>query len=121
MTSFFDLYDFVNTDIDEAAVTLEKILSITFIARESSYLGEYYSTPTIKNGEKITLEENFNKIEDDWAEAEFEQYPLILYVSNTRRADEIEAHMKRALGENVKLLRREEFQSQEAVEHDIKM
>ena len=108
MTSFFDLYGLLNTDIDDAAGLLEKILSITFIARDSSFLGEYYSTSTIEDGEKFTLEENFNKIEEDWTEPEFEQYPLILYVSNTRRTQEIEEALKKAIGENVMLLRRKE-------------
>ena len=107
--SYFDLYGFVNTSIDEAAVMLEKVLSITLIARDSSYLGEYYSTQTIKDSEKFTLEENFNKIEEDWTEPEFEQYPIILYASNTRRTHKIENALKKAMGENIMLLRRDVF------------
>ncbi len=107
MTSYFDLYGLLNMSIDDAAAMLEKALSITLIARDSSYLGEYYSTQTVKGEEKFTLEKNFNKMEDDWTEPEFEQYPIILYVSNTRRAQEIENALKQAVGENVCLLTRD--------------
>jgi uncharacterized protein YyaL (SSP411 family) len=107
MTSYFDLYGLLNMSIDEAAVMLEKIFSITFVARDSSFKGEYYST-SVDADEDLELQENFNKIEEDWTEPEFEQYPVILYVSDVRRAHEIENTLKKGMGENVVLLRRTE-------------
>ncbi len=120
MKSYFDLYGFFGVTIDDVAANLEKALATTFVARDSSYKGEYYNASG-EGDENFDLEENFNKIEKDWTEPDFEQYPVILYVSDTRNAHEIEARMQKVMGKNMKLLRREEVQSQETLEHDIKI
>ena len=106
--STFDLYGILDLDIDAAAVLLQDTLGVPFIARDSSFKGEYYSA-TGESLEEFELWDNFNKIEQDWAEPEFTEYPVLLYVAGTQRAQEIEDRIKAKMGTKAVLLQRKEF------------
>ena len=102
--STFDLYGLLDLDID-AAVLLQETLGVPFIARDSSFKGEYYSA-TGESSEEFELWDNFNKIEQDWAEPECTAYPVLLYVAGTQRAQEIEERIKAKMGTKAVLLQR---------------
>ncbi|MBA2285160.1 MAG: hypothetical protein H0W02_06745 [Ktedonobacteraceae bacterium] len=111
MADVFDLYGILDTDIDAVAATLASALEVAFNPHDSSYWGEYYLAHTEDYKEKLSLKENFNKMEEDWNEPEFKDYPLILEANLPliTRAREIEEYMLKAMGSKAVLLRREEF------------
>ncbi|MDQ2714079.1 MAG: hypothetical protein M3Z08_04155 [Chloroflexota bacterium] len=111
MADVFDLYGILDTDIDTMAITLTSVLKVPFNPHDSSYWGKYYLAHTEDYKEKLSLKENFNKIEKDWNEPEFKDYPLILEASFPllTRAREIEEGILKATGSKAVLLRREEY------------
>jgi hypothetical protein len=71
-------------------VIVENALGIKFIAHESTYRGgDYYCFGKIGE-EEFTLQRNFNLIDKEWTEEEFQEFPILIYVDKTSRAEEIE-------------------------------
>ena len=116
MTKVFDLYGITNTDIDTAAQILPDAIGMPFEPHDSSYWGEYYLARTENRKEKFTLKENYNLMEEDWNEPDFQQYPLLLSVSisdaTLDRAKELEQQLKQVLGAKIVLLRRNVYSSE---------
>lgn len=68
---------------------LNSAFGIRLTAHESAYRGAYYrSGPT--GGEHFLLQPNYLAHGDEWIDEEHREYPVLLYVNETTRADEID-------------------------------
>lgn len=83
----YDIYGFVNVTMAEVKAGVEAAANTVLAVHDSSYRGgEYYRVKT--GDEEIILQQN--KIEhDEWAEEEFKEFPMILYIARTERGDEL--------------------------------
>jgi hypothetical protein len=79
--SYYYLFGSMREDIEDVKQLLYKKLDLDFEPHESSYVGEYLKYSGV-HADKITIERNFNKMENDFKEKEFQQYPTLIYVSN---------------------------------------
>ncbi|MCY2927107.1 MAG: hypothetical protein NT031_17075 [Planctomycetota bacterium] len=87
----YDLYGFANSTMADVKVAVERIANTDLVMHDSSYRGgEYYRA---KNGqEEIIVQQN--RLEDEeWAEEDFKEYPLILYIAKTDRGDELRSRL----------------------------
>ena len=84
----YDLYGILYDDINFAKTTIENILRITMQAHDSLYLGEYFLFDDVGE-EHFILQKNYNEFEDEWNEKTFSQYPLLLYVNETPRSEDL--------------------------------
>lgn len=67
---------------------LNSVFGIELVAHESTYRGVYYrSGPTGR--EHFLLQPNYLDREDEWIDEEHKECPLLLYVNETTRPDEI--------------------------------
>lgn len=90
MKSNYDLYGFSSSDISHLAAILSRALSIEWILHESDFKGKYYRFG-MPGEEEFILQYNFDERENEkeWNEPEFKQYPVVLYINNTQRSEEI--------------------------------
>jgi hypothetical protein len=111
MSDVVDLYGLLNLDIDTAATILAEMLNASFEPHDSDFWGEYYLARNEDWSENFSLKENFNKMEDDWNEPAFQNYPLILetVLNSVPRAQEIEERLTKGSGAKIVLLRRNEY------------
>ncbi len=114
MTDVFDIYGFLERDIDVEMRVLSDALEVSFVPHESTFLGDYYLARSDDWKEQLRLKENYNQIENDWSRPEFQKYPLLLEVSVTSlaRAQELERRILSAGGQGASLLRRKEYPSE---------
>jgi hypothetical protein len=104
----FDLYGFENDDIDVVRRNVEEALGLNLEENESSYhCGQYYRHGS-SGQEHLILQRNFDSLEGEWAEDEFREVPLLLYVNATRRGDEIQQALV-LQSPTARLLRRDTF------------
>jgi hypothetical protein len=89
----FDLYGFNKGDIQTLAAELGAHLNVSFAPHDSSYRGGEYFRASGRNKEDFILQQNFdalkNAADDAYAEPSFKEYKIMLYVSESDRADEI--------------------------------
>jgi len=85
----YDLYGFISDDLNELAKSLEHRLSVLFTLHESSYRGGTYYRSGIPGQEEFILQRNYDPLENELAEPEFPEYPIILYIGPTERSKEI--------------------------------
>lgn len=76
-------------DIESTKVKIEKCLGIKLEDRDSSYWGAYYISKN-NTGESIKIIENMDPIDREPLDIEFSNYPVIIYVDETDRSDEIQ-------------------------------
>jgi len=90
-TKAYDLYGLECDDINIANVLIENVLQVEMVAYESDYhCGEYFCSSSIDiDEEHFILQKNYDDFEDEWTEEVYSQYPLLLYVNDTLRSDEI--------------------------------
>ncbi|MBA3874620.1 MAG: hypothetical protein H0X30_36285 [Anaerolineae bacterium] len=100
----YDLYGFHSGDLNQIATKLEAILNISWVARHSSFIGDYFEFGEPR-GEIFTLQTNFDDYEDDWMEPKFKEYLVLLYISNTMRSTELETLISNSMSETASLLR----------------
>jgi hypothetical protein len=102
-----DLYGFSGSDLEEARLALEPILGVHFTPRDSLYLGgSYYLAEN--NSETFILQRNVDELDDEPAEEEFADIPILLYVEGTTRPAELEKALTASLADVV-LLRRYQY------------
>jgi hypothetical protein len=101
-----DLYGLPRGDLEAVRIVAERALGSKFVARESSFVGEYYLLEN-PEGEMLQLQWNFDPYEEEWAEPEFRDMNVLFYVGNTTRAQELERLLTGAIPGLV-LLRRDE-------------
>lgn len=102
----FDLYGHKDgADLESVRHLAERALGVVFAAHESSYVGDYYRHG-LSGAENFVLQRNFNKIEQEWTEKSFKEYPVLLYVNESQRAEGLEESLT---PEGFVLVRREKL------------
>lgn len=96
----FDLYGSNSPDIAAVSRAVGATLSMTMVARSSSYIGDYFLGEG-DGDENIKVQENLDT-EDLPTEPDFAEYPVIVHVNSTQRSDEIRPQLE---GVGLKLLR----------------
>ena len=99
----YDLYGVKDLSISAASLSVEESLKLSFDRRESSYHGGEYYFSGNKESEHFTLKNNVDPFDGEAVEHEFPEYPILLYVDMTDRAEEV----KGKLGMEFHLLRHE--------------
>jgi hypothetical protein len=90
MVAYHDLYGCRLKDLESARTRVERVLQIGLEAHYSDYEGGDYYGLGLGDDESFTLKRNFDSVEGEWFEEEFKEYPVLLYVENTRRPEDIE-------------------------------
>lgn len=90
MTKYYDLYGTKTLGIDELRSAVEKALSVNFERHESSYLGGDYFLAGDLRGEHALIQRNHlgDADEQEVAEPEFADHPILLQVNATTRGDD---------------------------------
>jgi hypothetical protein len=101
----FDVYGVSAADLESARSLVEDAIGIELEPRESSYRGGDYFGLGGPGGENFILQANHDAVEDEWAESQHRDVPFVLYVSESRRADQLRAALDATAG--IRLLRRE--------------
>lgn len=86
----YDLYGIECEGIDITKAVIETLLNIVMVAHESGYhCGEYYRFNDVGQ-EHFILQYNYDDFEDEWTEEAYSKYPLLLFVNETLRSNELE-------------------------------
>lgn len=103
-----NIYGSEEHDLEKVKSVIEDNLQIIFVAHNSSYRGgDYYRSGELNN-EHFILQRNLDLIDNEPAEQDFLNYPIILYVEETGRSQEITASLGKIVPP-LTLLRNEEY------------
>jgi len=83
------IYGVAEEQGDEFRSRLNETLGVVLVAHESSYRGVYYRAGSTGE-EHIILQPNYLSQDDEWIDEEHKEYPLLLYVNETLRPDELD-------------------------------
>jgi hypothetical protein len=102
---YHDLYGTRTLKIDELEQAVASALDISFELRRSDGFGDYYKA--VRNGEHYSIRPNYESEgdEEDVLETRFADCPVLLYVDDTERAEELERVLTEIPG--LELLRRD--------------
>jgi len=92
----------------DAREVLEELLALQFVARESDYQGGEYFHAGNLTGEDFELKNNVDPFDGDPVEMKFPEFPTLLYINATSRADALKKIMENA-NSGFTLLRHEDF------------
>ncbi len=96
----FDLYGARSGSLDEVREAIERRLGREFVLHESSYVGgEYFRVAGPP--EEILIQAHIPDDEGYFAEPDFQEWSVLVYVNDSTRWDEVDALLA-----NVKLLHR---------------
>jgi hypothetical protein len=86
----YDLYGSCSVPLEELRDAVESMLGVEFSPHRSDYVGDYYKTAGFV-GETIAIQPNYldGGDEDEVLEPAFADRPVLLYVNETDRGDEI--------------------------------
>jgi hypothetical protein len=86
---YYDLYGTRTMSTDELQRAVALVLGVSFQARYSDEIGSYFNADV--DQENFSVERNFldDGDEDDIQEAEFADWPALLFVNRTERGNEI--------------------------------
>ena len=103
----YELYGTAIASLERARSVVEEAVQIRLEPHESGYrCGNYYRFGDVGD-EHFILQLNFDEIDGEWTEPEHTEYPLILYVNESERSDQIAEQLgNQSL---FKLLRRQEL------------
>lgn len=89
-----DLYGFAHRDAQHARSQIEALIGTSLKLHDSSYVsnGEYLTAP-LPSGGTIALHMNYDEAEQEWAEDDFRDYPLLVYVDSGPQCDEWKAKL----------------------------
>lgn len=104
----YDIYGQRDSDLKKALSAIQQALSIRFEAHQSYYRGGEYYKFSSHDGENFILQKNFNSIEAEWTERDFEEMGVILYVNETERSEKLEKLLTETIPE-IKLLKRRQI------------
>jgi uncharacterized protein YacL (UPF0231 family) len=99
-----DLYGSKSQDLEDVKSRVERVLESTLEERDSTYFGGRYYKAVLMNGEEIVVRRNFDPLDQEAAETEFKEYPIIVYVNNSMRAEQVRTVFEK-VGLELKLLR----------------
>jgi hypothetical protein len=102
-----DLYGFKTSDIRTCRARIETLFGQEMQVHESSYVpGEEYYFLKLPDGERLSLQLNYDESEHEWAEDDFCSTSVLLYVEGQDRADELRKALVTSLGD-IEFLQRE--------------
>ena len=95
MTKCYDLYGTRTLAIDELRAAVENALSVHLEGHESGYLGGDYFLAGDLRGEHVLIQRNHvdEGDEEEVAEPQFADYPVLLQVNATPRGDELKCRL----------------------------
>jgi len=95
MTKSYDLYGTRTLALDELRAAVEKALSVHLEGHESSYLGGEYFLAGDLRGEHVLIQRNHvvDGDEEEPAEPQFADYPVLLQINATTRGDELKGQL----------------------------
>ncbi len=101
------LYGLPDGPLEDYVQRLSSALGIGFTAHESSYRGVYYSSGPLGQ-EHFDLQPNYLPHEEEWMVEKYRDFPVLLYVNETTRADELD-RLLLAVIPSARRLKREEL------------
>ena len=107
MPYIYDLYGFLDANLDAIARELEPVLGVIWVPHDSSLVGDYYLAEV--GSEEFSLQSNWVELENEWTEPTFIDYHSLIYVSNIQRWQEIESLILNSMKRGVALLSRTSF------------
>lgn len=85
----YDLYGIQCETLEIAKAKVESLLKIFMRGHESGFhCGEYYRLYDIGQ-EHFVLQNNYDEFEGEWTEEIFSDFPILLYVNETDRSDDL--------------------------------
>lgn len=84
-----DLYGTLCEDIEQVKRAVEAALDCTLQRHESAYVSGDYYRAQLASGESLILKSNIDPLDGEPVEGAASQFPILLYVDNTSRSDEI--------------------------------
>lgn len=103
-----DIYGAKSDDIEYVKTAIESTLQIHFEPHYSSYHGGEYYRSGEASSEHFILQRNVELIDGEPAERDYADFPVILYVEETKRFPEIREALE-ASESPLSLLKHEEF------------
>ncbi|MBV9124912.1 MAG: hypothetical protein JO112_16280 [Planctomycetes bacterium] len=102
-----DLYGFHEADPAAVRLQLEQLFRTPMEPRESSYVsnGEYYAL-TLPDETSLSLRTNYDEQEKEWAEPDFQAFPILLYVEAKDKGDVLRDKLTSVIG-GIRFLQRE--------------
>jgi hypothetical protein len=97
-----------NLSLGDAKRVLEESLSMQFKTRDSDYQGGEYFHACNVAGEDFELKKNVDLYDGDPVEMKFPEFPTLLYINATARAQELKKIVEHTCG-GFALLRYEDF------------
>ena len=85
----YNVFGFSSDDLEHVRAALEDCLGIHFVARESSFRGEYYSYNSSDSSEEVMLERNVDPEEGGPLYLEYKDFPTVMHVSIADNEHEI--------------------------------
>jgi len=104
----YDTFGFSSTNLEYVKDALENCLGIRFVARESSFRGDYYSHGEPFEKEQLLLQMNVDLEDGEPLHAKFSDYPVLLFVSDTDRSEQLATLLQGTI-KGCKLLKHEEI------------
>lgn len=89
MTENYDLYRISAPSLDEAKAVAERALGVLFVEHESEYHGGVYYRHGHDGQEHFILKRNFDDVDGEFFEPEYEDTEFLLYANQTRRPEAI--------------------------------
>jgi hypothetical protein len=90
----FDLYGISVSSLTDAKECVGQALGLNLIAHESSHhCGDYWRID-LPEGASLILQQNYDRFDDEWTEAEFQDWPFLLYISKHPCADELQEKLR---------------------------
>lgn len=83
------LYGIAMHDLEEAKTIVEQVLGHSMRPHDSSYRGGFYWRVDLPNEASIVLRKNYSAEFGDWKEAEFQEFPLLLYISPAAQSEQL--------------------------------
>jgi hypothetical protein len=103
-----DIYGAKSDDLEHVKFAIESKLHIQFEPHHSSYHGGDYYRNGDGSSEHFILQRNIDLIDNEPAESDFVDFPVILYVEETERSSEIRELLE-ASESPLSLLKHEDF------------
>lgn len=97
VTYRYDLYGSTALELEDLEALVAERLGLEFSAHDSSYWGPY-SSWSASPGEQIRITTNFVDEDGELLEEDFPAYRSFVYVSESRRPDEIDRQLRGIAG-----------------------
>ena len=101
----YDIYGIQAGSMEEICMRIEELLSIDMVAHESSFMGDYYLGKSLD--EEFEVRNNRDLVDGERVRDDLPDTAILLYISRTKRAEELEKKLTGTIS-GLRLLRRTE-------------